>query len=206
MGHSSSLAREHSRSDLVCDVSGKDPRGDVHGVEDREEVVPGVRRDRAEVSVDLDVEVRDEEGVEEPIARGDAFEYGRMNVPLATESTYRKAPIVASVYRGSRNPPKSMAVRRERLPESGSRVRIVRHETVRHARRMKAMMRTAHPKPTLGMSCSSRTGKTTPPLALPPVLSPMTSARRFRNQWLRTAIEGLKLGGRKREILTYSHM
>ena len=107
--------------------------------------------------------------------------------------THRKPPMVASVYRGSFHPPKSIAVRKDIWPDSGNRVRIVRQETVRHPSRMNAMMRTAHPKPTAGMSLWRMIGKMTPPVALPPVVSPMATARLRRNQWPRTATAGLNL-------------
>ena len=71
---------------------------------------------------------------------------------------------------------------------------MVRHEMTRHPAMTNATMRTAQGKPTRGMSCSRMMGKITPPLALPPVVSPMASARRRRNQCPRTATAGLNLG------------
>ena len=108
---------------------------------------------------------------------------------------------MASTYRGSFHPPRSIAVRKEMWPDSGRRVRMVRQDTIRHAMLTNAMMRTAHPKPTTGMSFSSMIGKMTPPLALPPVASPMASARLLRNQCPRTATEGLKLRVRPSEVV-----
>lgn len=90
--------------------------------------------------------------------------------------------MVASAYRGSFQPPKSTAVRQEMCPESGKRVRMVRHETVRQPKMTNPTMRTAHGNPTAGMSCSRMIGKITPPLALPPVVRPIARARLRRNQ------------------------
>ena len=75
---------------------------------------------------------------------------------------------------------------------------MVRHAMMRQPMMTKATMRTAQPKPTTGMSCSRMMGNTTPPLALPPVVSPIARARRRRNQCPRTATAGLNLYGYER--------
>ena len=84
-------------------------------------------------------------------------------------------------------------------------MRIVKHETVRHAIRMNATMRTAQGKPTTGMSCSRMMGNTTPPLALPPVVSPIANARRRRNQCPSAAIAGLNLRISQIAGMNYGH-
>ena len=107
--------------------------------------------------------------------------------------THRNPAIAASTYRTSLNPRRSTAERHETRPESGSRVRMVRHATTRQAMMTNATTRTAQPKPIRGMRCWSMMGKTTPPVALPPSAIPMAEARLRRNQWLITATDGLNL-------------
>lgn len=70
---------------------------------------------------------------------------------------------------------------------------MVTQEMMSNPSRMKPTMRTAHPNPTTGMSFSRMMGKRTPPLALPPVVTPIARARRFLNQCPRTATAGLNL-------------
>ncbi len=138
----------------------------------------------------MNVKVRDEEAVEKP---AEHTRSALLQICLRRNDAYKNAPIAASVYRGSRKPPRSIAVRNERWPEVGSLVRMVTQEIMSSPSRMKPTMRTAQPNPTMGISFSRMMGRRTPPLALPPVVTPIASARRFLNQCPRTATAGLNL-------------
>ena len=67
-GRRGSIER-YVRSVSICNDAGKDPRGNVHCVEDGEKVVRDPSRDATEVRVYLNVEIWDEESVEQPVSR-----------------------------------------------------------------------------------------------------------------------------------------
>lgn len=75
----------------------------------------------------------------------------------------------------------------------GSRDLMRRQATMQQNTSMKAMMRVAHSKPTLGNNCCNASGKMTPPSDPPAAAMPVALPRFTRKKWLAAANAGVKI-------------
>ena len=88
--------KEGVRAESVCEHAGEDAGGDVHRVEDGEEVAGDAGRDPAEGRVHLDVEVRREERVEQPVKT-------QMHMHMHMHMHMQMCPFSSLNSRGRRN-------------------------------------------------------------------------------------------------------